>query len=442
MKSDGNSPKGYVTIPVSRLRLDLDNPRHDPVQREEEAIAELCRTEQVIEIAKDIAKIGTSPIDLLGAMEDPSHPGYYISLEGNRRTCALKLLADPSRAPFESVRKALRGITEKQGVPGMLFIYVFPDRKTANPWIERRHLGALDGRGVKSWNAKQKTRSAGKGSSSSAADNALALEVINHLRASSLITKAQHDKVPLTTISRYLTNKYVRGVFGLSSPTELRDEDIGPETNAYLQRLVLDSIPEHKGHRPVVHSRTKAADWMEYAASLKKAKLPPIPANGVKLAEKASTQTASSGVRNAPDPDRKKFLFRDDFKIPVADYALGKIRKEAVNLNLDEFPLCGVYLLRALVERVIQVFLERNGESPVSNQEQMQIRASELLKSLREHEASKFLKSASGDTVAWGLYLLGNAVHGKSRPRKSDIHGHFEAWRRPLGAMMRHTPKR
>ena len=83
-----------VQLDVSRLHLDSENPRHDPITDEPEIISRLYGREQVLVLAKNIARNGTSPLERMAVVEHPSMPGHFVVVEGNRRLCALKLLRD------------------------------------------------------------------------------------------------------------------------------------------------------------------------------------------------------------------------------------------------------------------------------------------------------------------------------------------------------------
>lgn len=80
-------------IPLSKIVLDNLNPRFPPVNTEAEAIVQLVDNEKIHVLAKDIAENGISPIESFALLEQDD--GNYLTLEGNRRICALKLLIKP-----------------------------------------------------------------------------------------------------------------------------------------------------------------------------------------------------------------------------------------------------------------------------------------------------------------------------------------------------------
>ena len=99
-KKDGNISSdlelGDQLISISKLHLDSNNPRHDPLKNDVEVIAQLCNTELVSELASDISRRGLlNPLEVLGVIPYEGLPGHYIAVEGNRRVCALILLNDP-----------------------------------------------------------------------------------------------------------------------------------------------------------------------------------------------------------------------------------------------------------------------------------------------------------------------------------------------------------
>ena len=79
-------------IPVSLLRLHGRNPRFSSNLGEQAAIAKIGEDNKTLELARDIASRGLSPLELIGVFRAGNH---YIAAEGNRRLCALKLLLNP-----------------------------------------------------------------------------------------------------------------------------------------------------------------------------------------------------------------------------------------------------------------------------------------------------------------------------------------------------------
>lgn len=137
-------------VGLQRVYLNNENPRHDPIDDEPQIIEYLLGKEQVTNLAKDIAKLGLSPLERLGVMPHPVAADSFVALEGNRRLCALKLLSDPDKAPKEATSKIYRKLKSSMlSPPRTIEVVVFSDAAAARPWLERKHEGAMNGVGTR-----------------------------------------------------------------------------------------------------------------------------------------------------------------------------------------------------------------------------------------------------------------------------------------------------
>ncbi|GAB2542846.1 hypothetical protein GCM10027032_32110 [Simplicispira piscis] len=270
-----NVPGEYRVIDIKRLHLNPENPRHSPLEQQPEIIKALYSSEEVQALARDIANRGAlSPLDVLGVYEMPDHPGHYVTLEGNRRTCALILLADPARAPTSDARTYLESAARGQSVPMQVPAFVFPTKEAADQWIDLRHMGAQGGVGIRSWSADQQAnalarRNGGGPASAAARQNLLAHAVLMRLKDIGLISPEQHQAVSLTTIARYLTTPAVRALLGLAHHERLEYTHDPAEVDRALQRLVLDSLETRSGEDHLrVTSRSNADGRRAYAQGL------------------------------------------------------------------------------------------------------------------------------------------------------------------------------
>lgn len=136
-------------VDVSRIYLANDNPRHDPIENEPEIIQHLIAHENIKPLARHIANIGsTSPLERIAVITHPKVKNAYITAEGNRRICALKLLADPDKADTEANKRYFRSLSLLMKTPpGKLDAVVFSDKQAARPWMSLRHEGEQGGVG-------------------------------------------------------------------------------------------------------------------------------------------------------------------------------------------------------------------------------------------------------------------------------------------------------
>lgn len=82
------------TVEVDRVYLYEENPRHEPIETQEEIIEHLCKDEQVFNLARNISEAGPNPLVLVGLVHIPgsgaaSTKKVYQVWEGNRRITML-----------------------------------------------------------------------------------------------------------------------------------------------------------------------------------------------------------------------------------------------------------------------------------------------------------------------------------------------------------------
>ncbi len=157
-----------TVVNVDRLFLATDNPRHEEVDDEREAIERLCKSEYVEELARDIVLNGPSPAERLIVypadeslkIDEVDEQTAFVVAEGNRRVCALKLLNDPDRAPVK-LRDAITKMADGREISAEVDVVVMIDPERRRHWMRRIHDGVQGGKGRKPWNAEQKTRFSG-----------------------------------------------------------------------------------------------------------------------------------------------------------------------------------------------------------------------------------------------------------------------------------------
>lgn len=248
-----------ISINIDQLALDLSNPRHKPFKRPSQAIEYLVLKEYVVDLAVDIAKEGTNPMDLLGVFKKKGsgEVATYVAAEGNRRVCALMLLHDPEKIPSGIVGRAkmirrLEEAAKPAHISPKLNVVLFKSKKSAKPWVERMHI--RDGKSRRRWTPDQQNRAIGGGRNQDAAallDQALARGMIGEADRAS----------KLTTVQRYLGNPTMRKALGI-----VRDGDREYWVNREITdfSLLLDAFLEdvRQGN---LSSRSDAAAVIRYS---------------------------------------------------------------------------------------------------------------------------------------------------------------------------------
>lgn len=260
-------------IKFDHVFLNLNNPRHEPFDSQDEAIDFLCTNEYVYELAKDLAKVGLNPLELFALLPAPTEgkrKTYFVA-EGNRRLCALMLLNDPDLAPPKE-RNKFRDLSANWKPIPELFAIVFETQEDVDQWIERIHGGLQGGIGRKSWNAEQKTRFSGD------RKNIVAQRILDYAEKRKMITAA--DRMgKITTAQRFLSNGTFREALGVDA-TNLEDicRIITEEEFDRAVKTFIDDLADGTN----VNSRLNKKEIIEYArkfparAGLSAAKIDPV----------------------------------------------------------------------------------------------------------------------------------------------------------------------
>jgi hypothetical protein len=236
----------YREIPVESLLLDPLNPRHaDPVEGQQEAINaflhERTKSQQLLQLAKDIAENGPSPIDLaLVVPED----GVYTVVEGNRRVLAMKLLKNPALAKGSRIEKAIQEASRRTVALGDMRCMVAASREEAKRWVELRHTGSREGVGVVGWSAEMQVRF----SENYGGQRGRAIRLTDALRDAYPDDQELHDLIRvlrttnLTTLGRLTNDPNFRAVAGIDLHGDEVTSHYPPSAMRDLWRRVLGDL--------------------------------------------------------------------------------------------------------------------------------------------------------------------------------------------------------
>ncbi|MDP3070522.1 MAG: hypothetical protein Q8N18_09550 [Opitutaceae bacterium] len=129
-------------ISLNQLQFHPANPRLPELQgkaSEREIIHELCTRSKIEALARSIADKGYFRQDrLIVFREDKANVVY----EGNRRLCALKVLAKPDLAPV-GMQRTFRRLSEKAKLPKKIAVEFVPNRFDAEVVMFSKHAGEL-----------------------------------------------------------------------------------------------------------------------------------------------------------------------------------------------------------------------------------------------------------------------------------------------------------
>ncbi|MCK7459947.1 ParB/Srx family N-terminal domain-containing protein [Idiomarina aminovorans] len=339
---------------VLDLYLDTENPRHEIIRDQEQIIEHLIKNEKITTLARDIAENGQSPLDRIGVIKDDK--GRYVVVEGNRRVCATILLNDPARSP-SGYKKYFDRLVHNSNAPSEVDVVLFDDRQEADIWVERRHEGSQEGKGTQQWDANQKTRHNTR--RNKADSNALALSVLDYAVSHGFIDKSDNERV-LTTASRYLGNPYFRKTLGIASKRSESDIVLEVPENEFeqvIERFISDLVAEGGP----VHSRTNKEDWENYSKQLVSNGIAPR----TKIKPKKLTEIEQKGKplksskKRTMDPSNRPYLFKNGLGVSIKNTILARVYNDIKKLRIDEHPLAVTLLVRAFLENIYILYVEK-----------------------------------------------------------------------------------
>lgn len=422
------------SISLSRIYLDPENPRHGEMANELSIIHHLIEKEDIKPLAKHIAETGgTSPLELIALIPHPKIKSGFIATEGNRRMCALKLLADPDKAKSERDKKYFRNLSEKLAEPiTHMNAVVFDDRQSARQWFSLRHEGEQGGIGTKNWDAQQKSRfSMQEGGRT---PNALAILLKDYAKERGLLSAQELESISITTLTRYLSNPVLRHALGLESASELLITVPTEEFEHALSKFLHDALTPGSGFS----SRSDAAGRKRYAEQLvadghapTTRGLPPsAPGAGHSPQDEGRSEAEHSEpevdqkpkARNKRNPDDRRYVVPVGYVANINDPIFLRLFKELQRIEAEQFSFAATYLLRATIEQATALYLMKHGHTPPKDFHLKLNRAAELLEANGLDKRSKAIrqlrKMATSADSAYSPDTIGNFVHGGAIPTR------------------------
>ena len=215
--------------------------------------------EKLLNQAEDIVQFGIDPSSL--PLVIPADDGTkHVVVEGNRRIVALKLLHNHLLAHevWSAAReRRLKELSQqfKKAPISSAQCVVLPDREAADHWIQLRHRGEQNGRGIVAWDglaiARYEQRRGG-------GRTRAALQAIDLVKQKAKLDQATLERlnnVPVTTVQRLLNDPEVRKSLGVDvKKGELQTTLSDQEVLKGLTRIVRDAA---HGRLPVSYVETK-----------------------------------------------------------------------------------------------------------------------------------------------------------------------------------------
>ena len=352
-----------VPVPLADLLVDEENPRiSDPDKGQNEAIRALTAGSSEVDqtkflnLATDIVENGLDQSNLPIVIPSETDSKRYVVVEGNRRISTLKALENPEildGALSSTILTKLKKLSQRyQASPtAKINCLLMDNRDAARHWIELRHNGEAEGRGIVPWGAQERARFGLRSD--------LALQILDALVAEKVITPAERKKVRLTNLQRIVANREARERLGV----DLSDGKMvftGEKTQSLkaLGRVANDIGSGRVKVRDIYNNELIG----NYVGSLPRELLTtPLKATAAKptrAAKKKPTKSAKGGGK-APKRDRDR-LIPNDSTLSTQGQRLVDIEDELRKLSLTRFPNAVSVLMRVFVELTVDGYIQRH----------------------------------------------------------------------------------
>ncbi|MCZ7467307.1 hypothetical protein [Rhizobium rhizogenes] len=396
------------SLPIEDLRLDIKNPRIAEATSQRDALQKIVTDQDIklVALAESIVEDGLNPMDRFLVIPSEDEPNKYIVLEGNRRLAALKILRNPAVLTGMQVRVSVKKRFEELAGTFDSDDFFNADcfdieaREDAAMWINQRHTGENDGRGIVDWSGVASARFRG---------NDPALQALDFVTLRSDLTEEENAKIakrfPITTLDRLLSTPAVRAIIGVEIKNgKLLSGLPFAELIKPLQRMVRDlasgtiTVTNLKRQpQMVVYASSLGSDLPDLTSASSSVLpiediLPPTPSgtSGVNNTNNtagansgqgghAGRGSAGSGASNgagsssaASNPGaKKKSPSRGPALIPrtcvlrVTNTKVAEVTKELRGLPVKTYPHAISVLFRVFLELSVDEYLKRHSINPM-----------------------------------------------------------------------------
>ena len=206
------------SLPIEDLRLDIKNPRIAEAASQRDALQKIVTDQDIklVALAESIVEDGLNPMDRFLVIPSDGEPDKYVVLEGNRRLAALKILRNPTvltgmqvRGPVKKRLEELASAFDNDGLSDADCFDIVA-REDAAMWINQRHTGENEGRGIVDWSGVARARFRGSDP---------ALQALDFVTMRGGLTDDEKAKIaerfPITTLDRLLSTPSVRAIIGV-----------------------------------------------------------------------------------------------------------------------------------------------------------------------------------------------------------------------------------
>jgi hypothetical protein len=359
----------YMTIPISDLLLDAENPRLADEQESQQKAAEALAEQQgdkILRLAEDIIQFGVDPLAVTGVVPTGDSRKRYRVVEGNRRVLTLRALDTPTLiSPVLSPgnQKKLTELSNRfaqSPISSLRCVLLEDESEQTLHWIQLRHTGENQGRGVVSWDSDQQARF----NERHAGIKSPARQVLDFVeRQGTLSPEAQQSsRKIITSVDRLLSSPDVRDRIGVDVDRgEVLSNYPAPEVAKGLTRIIEDLKLGKVGVPDLYH----VGDRRDYVNKFPRTALPK---KGARLKEPALLHDLTSGKGSSKTKRKRKprkprtrartTVIPKDNTLEVTNSRINQIFAELLDLSAEKYPNACSVLLRTFIELSIDHYLE------------------------------------------------------------------------------------
>ncbi|WP_439865239.1 hypothetical protein [Pseudomonas antarctica] len=374
-------------ISINSILLDSENARHGEKHSQPEIYKWMTSgsvAQKVLKLAGDIAGKGLSPLDGMGVIPSrDTDKEPWIVVEGNRRVAALKFLNNPKLCPDLKLRKQYDQLKKKAAVQISIRaeFAVFKDFSDASYWIQLRHGGEHGGIGISSWGTKEYDSFLARLGARST--NRSAVNLLSYALSKKLITLAQYEQIPTTTLYRMLSTPSVRKQLGChvskGEVFRIADEDYFDRAVTTLLlamasgRVSVTELKSLSQRENFAKKMRVEGEWGEYEElSPQSISSPGSDVSDTDAQDESFDDGGSEGVQSkvgsAAKPrsgsrDRLFAVKSHGLEVPACETKVQDILRELATLKHSgskATPISVSFLLRALLELSSDNYLEKN----------------------------------------------------------------------------------
>lgn len=375
----GASVMEKLDLTPDELLLDLENPRLGKVDSQASALEAIIDLDHkhFRTMMESIRDHGLDPGDSFYVLLSEEESDYIV-VDGNRRLAALKVLNQPdllqatSLAP--SLIKRLCDVAktfERQSID-TIECALFDDRSSANEWILRRHGRGLEGEERIHWGTLEIQRFQ---------NDRTILDIIDFVARNTSLGSERwaliNDRILKKTsvLRRFIESKPLRQLLGLTVVDD--GEQRIPEMKLSPKKaiLVLDQILSDIADGDIdTRTHNRKEDIADYVSDLLETRKIAVEIGDSKrFRDITLSDEKVQGVAKKANPvkgSKKSSRVRPPrvhLGPKVAGFAQPPSEKgrrlfyEASKLRVVDTPLASAYLLRAVLEHTLQVYMTANG---------------------------------------------------------------------------------